>query len=386
MLLADTDLEDKYWADNYRRWHAAEEVLMSLDKEFVGSLSSKGWMQEYDAAAELYTRSLFESLDGLEFEFHPVVQGKTPDFLLRNLSEDVVADVTVLHGGAMSKSAEQQDDYLLLRRKVMDIDSSIFVVEVFSTEGNRSSYGQGGGQVAFKRIVRPVLEWVRKQEETYLKSPSALIWQRSSYPGSLCVMEHFTFKEFDIDLQFTVCLYLKAEETEEQRKIWQYMYDGDIGVASGFMDDTDNRLEEALKKKVSYLEGFSLSQQEKKLSPYIIIVFSSNSFSPDKEDIEKVLYGPSTGYSLNSGPRFDNLRQWELRAQKGLHSYSEGIFTNRRKDLLAVLVCKGHIAYPESCEMAMWANPYASYFSIPQSLFQLRTYTLDRQIVSTPPA
>ena len=346
---------------------------------------SKGWEQEYDTATELYTRSLFESLGELRFEFQPELQGKTPDFLLHNPFGRIVADVTVLHGGAMSESVEQQDDYRLLTQKLMDIDSSIFAVEVPFAEGSRSSYGRGGKQVSFKRLVRPVHEWVRKQERQYASDPEMLWWEHTWY-GTRHLSEFFSFTDLGIDLKFSVELCLKSEESDEERKLRQYKYSGDIGVASGSVDDTDDKLEGALKKKMSYLEGLVRSLSNDGSLPYIIIVFSSNSFTPDKEDVEKVLYGPSTGYSLNSGPRFDNLRQWELRAQKGLHSYSEGIFTNRRKDLLAVLVCKGHIAYPESCEMAMWANPYASYFSIPQSLFQLRTYTLDRQIVSTPPA
>ena len=385
MLLTDTDLEGKYWADDYRKWHAFQEVPPSLDKAFVGRLSSKGWEREYDAAAELYTRSLFESLGELKFQFQPELQGKTPDFLLHNPFGSIVADVTVLHGGALSESVEQQDDYRLLTQKLMDIDSSIFAVEVPFAEGSRSSYGRGGKQVSFKRLVRPVHEWVRKQERQYASDPEMLWWEHTWY-GTRHLSEFFSFTDLGIDLKFSVELCLKSEESDEERKLRQYKYSGDIGVASGSVDDTDDKLEGALKKKMSYLEGLVRSLSNDGSLPYTIIVFSSNSFTPDKEDVEKVLYGPSTGYSLNSGPRFDNLRQWELRAQKGLHSYSEGIFTNRRKDLLAVLVCKGHIAYPESCEMAMWANPYASYFSIPQSLFQLRTYTLDRQIVSTPPA
>ena len=385
MFLTDSDLEGKYWADDYRKWHASQEVPSSLDRDFEGRFSSKGWEQEYDAAAELYTRSLFERLGDLRFEFHPELQGKTPDFLLHNPFGRIVADVTVLHGGAMSESVEQQDDYRLLTQKLMDIDSSIFAVEVPFAEGSRSSYGRGGKQVSFKKLVRPVHEWVRKQEQNYHKNPEMLLWERSWY-GTRHLSEFFGFTDLGIDLKFSVELCLKSEESDEERKLRQYKYSGDIGVGSGSVDDTDDKLEGALKKKISYLEDLVRSLSNDGSLPYIIIVFSSNSFTPDKEDVEKVLYGPSTGYSLNSGPRFDNLRQWELRAQKGLHSYSEGIFTNRRKDLLAVLVCKGHIAYPESCEMAMWANPYASYFSIPQSLFQLRTYTLDRQIVSTPPA
>ena len=385
MLLTDSDLEGKYWADDYRKWHASEKVLSSLDKAFVSRLSSKGWEQEYDTAAELYTRSLFESLGELRFEFQPKFQDKTPDFLLHNqFGESIVADVTVLHGGAMSESVEQQDDYRLLTQKLMDIDSSIFAVEVPFAEGSRSSYGRGGKQVSFKRLVRPVQEWVRKQEQNYHKNPEMLLWERSWY-GTRHLSEFFGFTDLGIDLKFSVELCLKSEESDEERKLRQYKYSGDIGVGSGSVDDTDDKLEGALKKKMSYLEDLVRSLSNDGSLPYIIIVFSSNSFTPDSEDIKKVLYGTSTSYDLTSGPLFHDLRQWQLRAGQELRSYSEGVFANRRRDLLAVLICKGNIEFPESCEMSMWVNPYASCFSIPQSLFQLRTYTLDRQVVSTLP-
>ena len=385
MLLTDTDLEGKYWADDYRKWHASQEVPSSLDRDFEGRFSSKGWEQEYDAAAELYTRSLFESLGDLRFEFHPELQGKTPDFLLHNPFGRIVADVTVLHGGAMSESVEQQDDYRLLTQKLMDIDSSIFAVEVPFAEGSRSSYGRGGKQVSFKKLVRPVHEWVRKQEQNYHKNPEMLLWERSWY-GTRHLSEFFGFTDLGIDLKFSVELCLKSEESDEERKLRQYKYSGDIGVGSGSVDDTDDKLEGALKKKISYLEDLVRSLSNDGSLSYIIIVFSSNSFTPDSEDIKKVLYGTSTSYDLTSGPLFHDLRQWQLRAGQELRSYSEGVFTNRRKGLLAVLVCKGHIAYPETCDMSMWVNPYASCFSIPQSLYQLKTYTLNREIVCTPPA
>ena len=386
MLLTDSDLEGKYWADDYRKWHASQEVPSSLDRDFEDRFSSKGWEQEYDAAAELYTRSLFESLGDLRFEFQPKFQDKTPDFLLHNqFGESIVADVTVLHGGAMSESLEQEDDYRTLTQKLMDIDSSTFAVEVSSAEGSRSSQGPGGGQVSFKKLVRPVCEWVRKQEQVYNENPEMLMWEHTWF-GTRHLSEFFRFGDLDIDLNFHVELCLKSEQSDEERKHWQMIREGKITVGSAFIDDTDDRFEVALKKKMSYLEEFKHSQMEKGSLPYIIVIFSPDSFTPDTEDLQKVLYGPRNGYWLNPRPVVDKLCQWERRAGQELRSYSEGVFTNRRKDLLAVLVCRGHIAHPETCDMSMWVNPYASCFSIPQSLYQLKTYTLNREIVCTPPA
>ena len=384
MILSDADLEGKYWADDYRRWHAYQEVPPSLDKDFVGRLSSKGWAQEYDAAAELYTRSLFDSLGGLRFEFQPELQGKTPDFLLCGLSDNVVADVTVMHGGPMEEADRQAEDYLRLRREVMTAETENFTPEVFSIGGSRTVRGQGGGPVSFRKILRPIRAWIRKQEEAYRNTPGELLWQHS-WSGKRCVYEHFGFEELGIDLRFRVELHLKSEETEDQREIRGMLIEGRIGVASAFVDNSDVRLRYALEDKISYLRQFEHPQPEKGPLPYIIVIFSSDSFTPDEVDIEKVLYGPSTSYDLSSGPSLHDLQQWQLRAGHELRSYSEGVFMNRQKDLLAVLVCKGHIAYPESCEMSMWVNPYASYFSIPQPLFQLKTYTLNRQIACTPP-
>ena len=382
MLLTDTDLEDKYWADDYRRWHAGEEVPLSLDKEFVGSLSSTGWMQEYDAAAELYTRSLFESLDGLEFEFHPVVQDKTPDFLLPSLSENVVADVTVLHGGAAYESEEQQEDHQCLSQKIMDEETANFAPVISFMRGSRRVKGRGGGPVSFKRILHPIRAWIRRQED-YLKSPSELQWQQS-WDGNQYRNEYFGFEELGIDLRLLVRLQLKEEETKEQRKLRQMLQEGKIRVSPVSVDNPDDRLEVALKKKMSYLEEFKNPQSEKIL-PYIVIVFGADLFSPDKDQLERVLYGASTGYALDWGTDFEKLRQWQQRRDQEIVSYSEGLFTNRKRNFLAVLACKGYVSYPDSCELSLWINPYASYFQIPQSLFQLKTYTLDRQVVSTLP-
>ena len=365
--------------------------MPSLDKAFVGRLRSKGWKQEYDAAAELYTRSLFYSLDGLHFEFQSELQGKTPDFLLHNLhGESVLADVTVLHGGPIEEADKQQDDYRHLRRKIMDIESDLFAPLVFSMQGSRSVKGPGGDQVAFDKIVHPVRKWILETEKAYRKSPNIPVWKARMLCDSLvksgCVSQNFRFEELGIDLQFPVELYWKSEETEEHRRLRRHLYEGNIGIAFTYMDDTDIRLEKSLEKKIRYLGMFKNPQSENGSLPYMVIIFGSNSFTPDREDIEKVLYGSSMGYHLGAGPLHDDLHQWELRTAQSLTSYSDGIFTNRRKDFLAVLVCQGHVASPASCEVSMWLNPYASHFRIPQSLFRLKTYTLNRQIVCTLPA
>ena len=353
MILTSNDLEGKYWAADYRKWHNAEDVPPHLDRDIVSRLgydANRGhwhknvvWEKEYDAAAELYTRTLFEGL-GLQFEFQPTIQGKTPDFLLR--SPEVAVDGTVLHGGSKSKSAEQQDDYLRLRQNVMDIESDLFIAEVPRAEGNRSVKGCGGGPVSFKEILRPVLKWISEQEKDYRENPEFPPWQISRYPATICLVERFKFADLGIDLQFDVDLYLKIEETDKQRKIRQHLYKGDLGVSASSIGDTKQRLERALKKKIAYLKGFG--------QPHIVVVFSTSSDFNKDEKVEEVL--------------------------------SEGIFTSDKKHLLAVLVCKGHLARPNKCEMSMWPNPYASYFAIPQSLFRLKTYTLNRQIICTLPA
>ena len=296
MLLTDTDLEGKYWADDYRKWHVSEKVLPSMDKEFVRRLSSKGWQQEYDAAAELYTRSLFDSLDGLRFEFQPELQGNTPDFLLHNPFGSIVADVTVLHGGAMSESAEQQEDHQCLSQKIMDEETANFAPVISFMSGSRRVKGRGGGPISFKRILHPIRAWIRKQED-YLKSPSELQWQQS-WDGNQYWNEYFEFGELGIDLRLLVRLQLKEEETKEQQKLRQMLQEGKIRVSPVSVDNPDDRLEVALKKKMSYLEEFKNPQSEKIL-PYIVIVFGADLFSPYKDQLERVLYGASTGYALD---------------------------------------------------------------------------------------
>ena len=383
MLLTDSDLEGKYWADDYRKWHASERVLLTMDKEFVRRLSSKGWMQKYDAAAELYTRSLFESLGELKFQFQPQLQGKTPDFLLNNqFGESVVADVTVLHGGAAYESEEQQEDHQCLSQKIMDEETANFAPVISFMSGSRRVKGRGGGPISFKRILHPIRAWIRKQED-YLKSPSELQWQQS-WDGNQYWNEYFEFGELGIDLRLLVRLRLKEAETKEQQKLRQMLQEGKIRVGPVSVDNPDERLEVALKKKMSYLEEFKNPQSEKIL-PYIVIVFGADLLSPDKDQLEKVLYGASTGYALDWGTDFEKLRQWQQRRNQEIVSYSEGLFSNRKRNFLAVLACKGYVPCPDSCEMSLWINPYASYFQIPQSLFQLKTYTLDRQVVSTLP-
>lgn len=329
---------------------------------------------------------MFESLGELKFEFQPKFQDKTPDFLLHNqFGESVVADVTVLHGGPTEEYDRQRGDPLCLRREVMTAETDNFAPEIVSMSGNRTVKEQGGGPVSFKKLLPRIRTWIREQEDAYVKSPTELLWQQSR-DGGRCVNEYFGFEELGINLRLFIRLNLKEEETKEQRKFRQMLLEGRFTVSPVSVDNTDDRLEVALKKKISYLKKFKHPQSEKGSLPYMIVIFNSDPLMPDKEDLQKVFFGPSNRYYLDSRVALDDLRQWQLRTGQELRSYSEGIFTNRRKDLLAVLVCKGHIVFPDSCEMSMWVNPYASCFRIPQSLYQLKTYTLNREIVCTPPA
>ena len=264
----------------------------------------------------------------------------------------------------------------------MDEETANFAPVISFMRGSRRVKGRGGGPVSFKRILHPIRAWIRRQED-YLKSPSELQWQQS-WDGNQYRNEYFGFEELGIDLRLLVRLQLKEEETKEQRKLRQMLQEGKIRVSPVSVDNPDDRLEVALKKKMSYLEEFKNPQSEKIL-PYIVIVFGADLFSPDKDQLERVLYGASTGYALDWGTDFEKLRQWQQRRDQEIVSYSEGLFTNRKRNFLAVLACKGYVSYPDSCELSLWINPYASYFQIPQSLFQLKTYTLDRQVVSTLP-
>ena len=145
MMLSPEDLVGKYWADYYRKWHASSEVPEALDREVVGKLRSKALEREYDAAAELYTRSLFEDLGGLKFAFQPVLQDKTPDFMLWTQSgKGAIADVTVLHNGPISYLEKQQEDYVLLMQKASAIETEHFATYVLSITGTRSVVGMQG--------------------------------------------------------------------------------------------------------------------------------------------------------------------------------------------------------------------------------------------------
>ena len=208
-------------------------------------------------------------------------------------------------------------------------------------------------------------------------------WE-SSWGGSRSVSQYFRFGELGIDLQFQVELHLKSNETEKQRRFRRLQYEGKIGVSSAFIDNTDDRLKLALQKKFKKLKNFKSSHPEKDYLPYIVIVFHPDSFD-HSDELQKVLYGTSIGYDLTLELPYVDLRQWRQRANQELRSYSDGLFARYKNDLLAVLACDGYVPYPETCEMSMWLNPYASYFSTPQPLFRLKTYTLNRQIVCTPP-
>ena len=385
-MLSREDLAEKYWADDYLSWHANGEVPEALDREVVGKLLSKGWEQEYDAAAELYTRSLFEDLKGLKFEFHPELQANTPDFRLwTQFGKAVIADVRVLHNSPISHLERQQEDYVLLRQKAHVIATEHFATQILSISGTRSVAGVGGGPVAINKIIQKVRESIDELEQRFGETPSFLRWEQTFMGNIRSAKRRITFPELDISLDLDVAFYLKEDEQDDHLAFRELERQEEIGVASSFSDAPDRRLRDAIGEKTSYLEKVVHSQSAEDRLPYMVILFDVH--STDETDMEKVLYGPSIGYDLS--PRFMNedLYQWTLRCGPGSAvSHGEGLFTNRRKNFLAALNCTGDIRSPLNCEMAMWVNPYASLFRIPQSLFRLRTYSLTRRIDRTPPA
>ena len=385
MMLTPKDLVGKYWADNYRRWHAAGEVPEALDREVVGKLLSKGWEQEYDAAAELYTRSLFEDLEGLKFAFHPVLQDRTPDFKLWNkYSECVIAEVRALHNGPISYLDKQQKDYVRLMQKASEIETEHFAAHVLSANGTLSVVGMGGGPVALSRILHKVRETINDLEQRYSKLPTLLTWEPQFINKVRSATRRLAFPELDISLELEVAFYLKEDETERHKALRDLQRDGKLGVASPY-SDAGLRLQAAIGEKASYLTKFRHTQSDNQL-PYIVIIFDADSYSVKELDMESVLYGPSVGYDLEPRSLNEDLYQWTQRNRReSAESYREGLFTNRKKDFLAVLKCTGDIRSPLACEMSMWINPYASLFRIPQSLFRLKTCSLSRRIDCTPP-
>ena len=387
MILSQDDFEGKYWAEHYRRWHASGDIPEALDREVVGNLRSKRWQQEYDAAAELYTRSLFEDLSGLNFEFHPLLQDKTPDFRLwTKYRTPVLADVKVLHNGPISYSAKQQKDYVQLAQEANDIATDHFATDVLSIEGTRSVVGINGGTVAVNKILSKIRATANRLENTYCDLPDLLTWEPQYLDKMRSATRHIAFRELEISLELQVAFYLRSDETVEHRRLRDLKRQGKLGVASSYCDQPARRLRVAIDKKVSYLSEFNVNRSRKDQLPYVVVIFDTDSMVLE-QDLETALYGPSEGYDLAPRSLNEDLYEWQQRnSLSPTVSYGEGLFMNRKKEFLAVLMCSGNIQSPLACEMSMWLNPYASISYIPQPLFRLKTYSLSRRIVCTPSA
>ena len=386
MPLSDQDLEGKYWAADYRRWHASRLVEEWEDREVAGKLMSGDGEQEYSAAAELWMRTRCEELEGLRFDFHPRLQCKTPDFVFWDLSEGrIVADVIVMNTGPMLNMEARQRDYQEIRRKVHRVETEHFGTVMLSLEGDRSAKGPGGGPVAMDRIVRRVRENADELEGRYREYPDWLMWEDPRLPGMRSATRRLVFPELSIDLDLYVAFYLKGDETEEFRNRRRREEEGNIGVVSPFSDDAGKRVEDVLRKKMSYLGEFHGEETGSGRLPYLVMIFDPDS-SVDRIDMEAALYGSSIGYDLGSGSLNEDLRQWTRRGgRREVVSYGEGLFNGRHSRFLAVLKCTGDFRDTDRWDLSMWVNPYASYFSVPQPLFRLKTYSLNRQVECTPP-
>ena len=386
MELSEQDLRGKYWAEDYRRWQATGSVTEAADKDIAGKLLSGDWQQEYSAAAELWIRTRFELLQGLSFEYQPGLQGKTPDFLIRNrFGPDVVADVAVLHSGPLWDLDWRQQEYQDLRREMNKVETEHFATSVLSIEGSRSVKGKPGGPVSINKIIGEVCQTATELEQHYNQRPDWLTWEPQWMHGVRSATLTLTFSQLAIDLEIEAAFYLKEDETDAHRAFRKLEDDGAIGVMSGFSDDPGNRLERVLDRKITYLRKFDDPRAESQKLPYMVIIFDPDS-SVEPMDMETVLHGPSAGYSLGTGRMYDDLRQWTQRTGQGeAVSYKEGLFRGRHKDFLAVLKCTGDFRSADGCELSIWVNPYASLFIIPQPLLRLKTYTLIRQIQCTPP-
>ena len=387
MELSEQDLRGKYWEEDYRRWHATGSVMESADRDLAGKLLLGNWQQEYSAAAELWMRTRFEQLEGLSFEFQPSLQGKTPDFLTRDrLGRGVVADVAVLHSGPLWDSDSQQQDFQDLRQRTFRVETEHFATSVLSIEGSRSVSGRGGGPVAINKILHEVRKTANEVERKYSQHADWLSWEPQWMDGVRSAMRRLAFPQLAIDLKIDVAFYLKEDETDRQRAFRKLEDDGAVCVMSTFADDPGKRLEGVLNRKISYLRKFNDPEAETQALPYMVIIFDPDS-SADPMDMEKVLHGSSIGYDLGSGTLNKELRQWTQRSRQGTAvSYEEGLFNGRHKGFLAVLKCTGDFRNANGCELSIWVNPYADLFRIPQPLFQLKTYSLSRQIDCTPPA
>ena len=387
MELSEQDLRGKYWEDDYRRWHATGVVTESADKDLAGKLLSGNWQQEYSAAAELWMRTRFERLEGLNFEFQPSLLGKTPDFLIRDrLGRGVVADVAVLHSGPLWDLDLQQQEHQTLRQRIVQVETEHFATRLLSIEGSRSVNGRGGGPVAIDKIIHGVRKTANELEQKYSQHPNWLSWEPQWMDGVRSATRRLAFSQMAIDLEIEIEFYLKEDETDKHRALRKLEDDGAIGVMSSFADDSGKRLKDVLNGKISYLRKFDDGETETQTLPYMVIIFDPDS-SVDPMDMEKVLHGSSIGYDLGSGTLNKELRQWTQRSRQGTAvSYEEGLFNGRHKGFLAVLKCTGDFRNANGCELSIWVNPYADLFRIPQPLFQLKTYSSSRQIDCTPPA
>ena len=386
MELSEQDLRGKYWEEDYRRWHATGLVTESADKDLVGKLLSGNWQQEYSAAAELWMRTHFEELEGLSFEFQPSLQGKTPDFLIRDrLGRGVVADLAVLHSGPLWDIDPQQQEYQDLRQRICRVETEHFATSVLSIEGSRSVSGRGGGPVAINKILHEVRETANEVERKYSQHDNWLNWEPQWMDGVRSAMRRLAFPQLSIDLAIEIAFYLKEDETDKHQALRKLEDDGAVGVMSTIADDSGKRLNGVLNGKISYLRKFNDQESETRTMPYMVIVFDPDS-SIAPMDMETVLHGLSMEYDLGSGTLNKELRQWTQRSSQGSAvSYEEGLFNGRRKGFLGVLKCTGDFRFAKSCEPSVWVNPYADLFRIPQPLFQLKTYSLSRQIDCTPP-
>ena len=387
MELSEQDLQGKYWEEDYRRWHATGLVAESADKEVVGKLLSGNWQQEYSAAAELWMRTRFERLEGFSFEFQPSLQGKTPDFLLRDrLGRSVVADVAVLHSGPLWDTDWQQQEYQILRQRIHRVETEHLATSVLSIEGSRSIKGRGGGPVAIDKILHEVHKTANELERKYTQHPNWLSWEPQWKDGMRSAMRRLTFSQLAIDLKINIVFYLKEDEIDKHQVLRKLEDDGSVGVMSTFADDPGKRLNCVLNGKISYLRKFNDREAETQTLPYVVIVFDPDS-SVAPMDMVNVLHGSSTEQDLGSGTLFEELRQWTQRSSQGAAvSYEEGLFSGRYKGFLAVLKCTGDFRHANGCEPSIWVNPYADLFRIPQPLFQFKAYSLSRQIDCTPPA
>ena len=387
MELSEQDLRSKYWEEDYRRWHATGLVRESADKDLAGKLLSGNWKLEYSAAAELWMRTRFERLEGLSFEFQPSLKGKTPDFLIRDrLGRGVVADVAVLHSGPLWDSDLQQQEYQDLRKKIHRVETEHFATSVLSVEGSRSVKGRGGGPVAIDKILHEVRKTANELERKYSQHPNRLSWEPQWMDGGRRAMRRLAFPQLAIDLRIEIAFYLKEDETDKLQALRKLEDDGAFGVMSAFADDSGKRLNDVLDRKISYFKELNDREAKTQKLPYMVIIFDPDS-SVDPIDMEKVLHGSSIGYDLGSGTLCEDLRQWTQRSKQGTAvSYEEGLFNGSRKGFLAVLKSTGDFRYANGCEPSIWVNPYADLFTIPQPLFQLKTYSLSRQIDCTPPA